>query len=73
MFVFLQELDFIKVPALVPDSIQGNRCPTKPADMAFLSSTNLDAYTVQRCQELLQERLHPTAYKRGESRGLNYS
>ncbi|GAQ92950.1 hypothetical protein KFL_012190010 [Klebsormidium nitens] len=70
---FDEEIDFIKVPVLVPDAVRQQRRPTKPAEMAVLSATNLDAYTVQRCLELLQARLHPTAYKRGASRALNFS
>ena len=52
--------------------MQQQRRPTKPAELAVLNATNLDAYTVQRCQELLQARLHPTVYKRGASRALNF-
>lgn len=68
-----QEIGFIKVPVVVPNAVQGQRRPKKPADMAFMNPINLDAYMVQRCLELLQARLHPTAYKRGGGGALNFS
>jgi hypothetical protein len=61
------------VPILVPDAVRENRPRRTPADMTYVNPQVASSFHVQRCLELLQERLHPTAYKRGSSAALSFS
>ena len=72
-YAALQEIDFIRVPIIAPDAVKECRPLKKSADMAYLNPHSANAYYTQRCLELLQDSVHPTAFKRGSSNQLNFS
>jgi hypothetical protein len=69
---FKNHVQTINVSQSIPDVIQANQPRSRPEHFRYQSPKLANVYAVQCCTELIQN-LHPTAYRRGSLKSLNFN